>query len=168
MIYYNEMSLPTQSAKSVQQSSIGFIGRINYRAVYIENYLHYTKLSGADIIRVPALFNQTKFYVNGPLFKKALRVQLGVDLSWKSGYYGNAYAPAAQQFHLSDKSSAFNYLDGYLLADVFLNTQIKRAYIFLKLSHANIGLPKPGYFITPYYTAMPRSFEFGIKWLFYD
>ncbi len=168
LIYYDTTALPKQSAQAVQMATIGFTGRINYKILYLENYLRYTKVTGADIIRVPELFNQTKVYVYGALFKKALRLQFGVDLSWKSGYYGNAYSPATQQFKLSDKTSNFNYIDGYLLGDVFLNTQIKRAFLFLKFSHANMGLPKPGYFITPYYTGMPRSFEFGVKWLFYD
>ena len=168
LIYYDTTALPVQSAKAVQIATLGFSSRINYRALYLENHLRYTKVTGADIIRVPELFNQTKIYVYGPLFKKALRLQFGVDLSWKSGYYGNSYSPGTQQFVLSSRTNNFNYLDGYLLADLFLNTQIKRAFIFLKLSHANMGLPNPGYFITPYYSGMPRSFEFGIKWTFYD
>ncbi|HWZ21601.1 MAG TPA: putative porin, partial [Cytophagaceae bacterium] len=168
LIYYDTTALPVQSNKVVQMTTLGFTARINYHVLYLENYLRYTKVSGADILRVPELFNQAKIYVYGPLFKHALRLQLGVDLSWKSGYYGMAYSPGTQQFTLSSRSNNFDYLDGYLLADVFLNTQIKRAFIFLKLSNATMGLPTAGYFITPYYTGMPRSFEFGIKWMFYD
>jgi hypothetical protein len=166
--YYNGIVQPAQSNRAVQMTSLGFTGRINWHALYFENYLRYTKITGADVWRAPELFNQGKVYLYGHLFKKALLLQIGVDLSWKSGYYGNAYSPSNQQFYLSDRSSNFNYLDGYLLADVYLNAQIKRGFVFLKLSHANMGLPKPGYFITPYYTGLPRSFEFGVKWLFYD
>ena len=171
LIYYDSLGgeiKPQQSSTSVQMTSLGFHGRVNWHALYFENYLRYTKITGADVWRAPELFNQGKIYLYGHLFKKALLLQMGVDLSWKSGYYGNAYSPSNQQFYLSDKKSNFNYLDGYLLADVYLNAQIKRGFIFLKLSHANMGLPKPGYFITPYYTGLPRSFEFGVRWLFYD
>jgi hypothetical protein len=172
LIYYDTSATPTQSSRAVQMASVGFHGRINYKGLYLENYLRYTKISGADILRAPELFNQTKIYVNGA-FKKVLKFQLGVDLSWKSGYYGNAYSPATQQFHLSDRSNNFNYLDGNLITDLYLNTQIRRAFIFLKLSNLTKGVKKfssgyPSYFITPYYTGMPRSFEFGVKWLFYD
>jgi hypothetical protein len=168
LVYFDTSAVPVQNGTSVQATTLGFTGGIRLGILNIQNYLRYTKISGADIYRVPEVFNQTKIYVYGALFKKALRLQFGVDLSWKSGYYGNAYSPATQQFHLSDKSSNFNYLDGYLLGDVYLNTQIKRGFIFLKFSHANMGIQKAGYFITPYYTALPRSFEFGVRWLFYD
>jgi hypothetical protein len=168
LIYYNTSALPEQNGGSIHFTSVGFMGQVHWKILYLENYLRYTKTSGPDIWRVPELFNQTKIYVYGALFKKALRLQLGVDLSWKSTYYANAYSPATQQFYLSDRTNDFNRVDGYLLGDVFLNTQIKRAFIFLKLSHANQGFLAPGYFSTPYYTGLPRSFEFGVKWLFYD
>lgn len=168
LIYYNSSAVPEQYNGSIHFTSAGFWGQAHWKILYLENYLRYTKTAGADIWRVPELFNHARVYVYGALFKKALRLQFGVDLYWKSSYYGNAYSPATQQFYLSDKTSDFNLLDGYLLGDVFLNTQIKRGYIFLKLSHANQGFPSPGYFITPYYTGLPRSFEFGVRWLFYD
>ncbi len=167
-IYYDTLSIPKQSSLPTQITSVGFSAGISYRILHLENYLRYSKVSGADVIRVPELFNQTKLYLYGALFKKALRLQIGVDLSWKSGYYGNSYSPGTQQFHLSSTTNDFNYLDGYLLADAFINTQIKRGFVFLKWSHVNMGMSEKGYFITPYYTALPRSFEFGVRWLFYD
>lgn len=168
LIYYDTSSFPMQSNGTVNMASIGFSGKVNWKILYLENYLRYTKIGGADVWRAPALFNQSRIYLYGALFKKALRLQLGVDLSWKSGYYGNAYSPAIQQYLLSDRNNSYNFLDGYLLADIFINTQIKRGFVFLKLANANQGLLAPGYFPTPYYSALPRSFEFGIRWLFYD
>ncbi len=168
LIYYDNNALPAQSGQPVHMTSMGFSAKVHWKILYLENYLRYTQTGGADVWRVPPVFNHGKIYLYGALFKKALRLQIGVDLYWRSGYYGNSYSPATQQFYLSDKSSNFNFLDGYLLGDVFINTQIKRGYVFLKLSHANQGLMQPGYFITPYYTGLPRTFEFGIRWLFYD
>jgi hypothetical protein len=168
LIFYNQNMLPEQSNGNIQMLSGGFMARVNWKALYLENYLRYTKTTGADVWRVPALFNQTKLYVYGPLFKKALKLQLGVDLSWKSGYFADSYNPGIQQFYLSDVSNPLNYVDSYLLANLYVNTQIKRAFIFFKFTHLNMGLPEPGYFATPYYTGLPRYFDFGIRWLFYD
>ena len=168
LVYYDTISSPRQSGDPVQIATAGIEAGVSYRIIHLENYLKLSKVSGADIIRVPEIFNQTKFYVYGALFKKALRLQIGVDLSWKLGYYGNAYSPGTQQFHLSNATSDFNYIDSYLLADAFINAQIKRGFVFLKWSHVNMGTIEKGYFSTPYYTALPRSFEFGVRWLFYD
>jgi len=169
MIYYNSQALPQQSNGLVNMTSVGLSGKFTYKIFCAEEYIRYTNIGGADVWRAPALFNMTRLYVYGPLFRHALRLQLGVEAFWKSGYYGNAYSPATQQYYLSDRSNSFNYLDSYLLTNVFLNTQIKRGFVFLKFSHINQGIAQPpGYFITPYYTALPRSFEFGVRWLFYD
>jgi len=168
LVYFDQNAVSVQSTDAVQFLGAGFMGKINWRGLFFENHLRYTKITGADVWRAPEFFNQAKIYLYGPLIKKALLVQLGVDVSYKSGYYGNAYTPAMSRFYLSDRTNDINFLDGYLLADVYMNAQIKRGLVFLKLSHANLGLPSPGYFMTPYYTGLPRSFEFGVKWLFYD
>jgi len=168
LIYYDTEVMPTQSPNSIQFLTVGLIGKVNWKSIYFEDHIKYTKITGADIWRVPEIFNQARVYLYGPLFKKALLLQMGFDFTWKSSYYANAYAPGAHTYYLSDKSNSFNYVDAYLVTDAYINAQIKRALIFLKLTHVNMNLPAPGYVITPYYTGMPRSFEFGVKWLFYD
>jgi hypothetical protein len=36
------------------------------------------------------------------------------------------------------------------------------------MAHDNQGFPELGYFTSPYYTGMQRSFVFGLKWMFFD
>jgi hypothetical protein len=52
--------------------------------------------------------------------------------------------------------------------DFFITTDIKNFNLFLKMAHLNQGFPREGYFTTPYYTGMERSFIFGLKWMFFD
>ena len=163
-IYYDTTAMPVQSAASTQIYSAGFHTKIKWKSFYFENDLRYTTHSGADVIRMPELFNLARLYVYSPVFKKVLHLQFGVDFYWKSSYYANNYMPVTQQFYLNNSF----LVDQYLLGDIYLNAFLKRAMFFLKVSHVNMDLPKAGYFITPYYTGMGRSIDFGIKWLFYD
>jgi hypothetical protein len=129
-----------------------------------ENLIIYSNTADAPAIRVPDWALSTKAYFEGYIFKKALFGQAGVESTFRSDYYGDAYAPALQQFYLQDNF----VLERYPVVDVFVAADIKSLNVFLKLAHANEGLTGSGYFTTPYYPGMRRSFIFGVKWLFFD
>ncbi|MGB3617910.1 MAG: putative porin, partial [Catalinimonas sp.] len=79
-------------------------------------------------------------------------------------YFADAYMPVTGQYHLQNEFA----VRAYPVADVFANVRIRRANLFLKVSHANQGFPTAGYFQTPYYPGLLRSFEFGVHWQFFD
>ena len=54
------------------------------------------------------------------------------------------------------------------IADVFLTADIRTVSLFLKMAYINQGLDGNGYFTTPYYTGLPRRFQFGLRWQFFD
>ncbi len=117
-----------------------------------------------NILHLP-LFNATQsYFVTFKMFKKALGVQTGIDLWYNTPYFADAWNPDTRQFHLQYDKKTGNYL----YVDVFLNLQIKRAFLFLKLDHANAGLFGYNYYSTPHYPFADRAFKFGVKWLFHD
>jgi hypothetical protein len=93
-----------------------------------------------------------------------LLAQLALDLFYNTPYYGDAWMPATQQFYLQNNTKTGNYL----YADVALNFKIKRARLFLKLSHFDNGLMGYDYFTVPHYPMQNRAFKFGVSWLFFD
>jgi hypothetical protein len=138
--------------------------KFKWRWLNIENFTQYSTISNPDIIKVPKLYNHGRIYYQNRILKKSLLTQIGLDVFWKSDYFANPYMPVTQQFYLNNYFS----VQGYLLADFFVNVQIKRVNIFIKLSNFNQGFLQKGYFSTPYYPGLPRNFEFGIKWFFFD
>lgn len=127
------------------------------------NQFYYTEKTGPDLIRFPRFFANSRLAFD-LLYKKKLYIQTGVELHYKSGYFAEAYMPAIQQFHLQDKQS----VEGYLKADIFADLRINRVRLFLKLSHANQGLFNSGYYVSPRFAGMGRTFEFGVHWLLFD
>nr|WP_281367925.1 putative porin [Rufibacter quisquiliarum] len=140
--------------------------KFNLKHFVFDNTLYYNSSSGPKAIRMPEWYVNAKAYWEGPLFKKAIFLQTGLEMNWHTDYYADGYMPVTQQFHLQNSF----LITRYPTFDVFLNTDIKTVNLFLKLSHINNITSgwEQGYFTTPYYAANPFSFQFGVKWNFYD
>jgi hypothetical protein len=113
---------------------------------------------------LPKWLVDSKVYYEGYLFKKALFGQIGVETFVMDDFKADAYNPVLQQFYLQNNFT----IPSYPVVDFFITTDIKNFNLFLKMAHVNQGFPKEGYFSTPYYTGMQRSFIFGLKWMFFD
>ena len=164
-IYFNELAEPQQAAANQQLFGGELQHHIRFGPVHFENFVAYTNTSEAPLIRIPEWLVDSKVYFASNLFKSALFTQFGVQMYLPTEYRADAYMPVTQQFYLQDEF----LIKTYPVIDVFLNADIKSLNIFLKMSHVNEGLMQdPGYFVTPYYPGMRRSFIFGVKWMFFD
>ena len=163
-IYFDTLASPQQEKNSfrIVRMGLGIQYRLgNFQTV---NQAYYTTTTNPAVIRMPELFANSRIAYN-ILFKKVLYIQVGVDLHYKSAYKADAYMPLSQQFHLQDKLE----LPGYLLADAFATFRVQRVRLFFKMAHVNQGfMSQPGYFTTPLYTGLPRTFAFGVNRLLFD
>lgn len=164
LIYFNENAEPAQAVDPIRfiLTGVRIGGRLGKFSLRAEGC--YAKTVGPDLIRVPEFSAFSQFFYENRLFKKALLAQFGFDVRFLSAYRANAYMPATGQFYLQNTFLA----DAYPVADVFVNMLIRKIKVFVKLSHANMGFPRGGYFTTPFYTGIPRTFGFGVSWQFYD
>ncbi len=164
LIYMDSLISPRQF--DGQLSYLSYSIKKNYRLwnFYFRTALFYQKTSETSIAPLPELMARQVVYYQASLFKKKLKVQLGVNVSYKSGYKGYAYSAATGMFYTQERVTLGNY--PYL--DVFINTQIKRAQLFLKYEHINAGLSGYSYYATPNHPAMDGSFKFGISWNLFD
>ncbi len=164
LIFYNQEAKPEQLSTDRQL----YIGRLRHRLVlggfYTDHDLTLTGGGDEEGLRIPAAVLTSRIAYQGFLFKKALFGQVGVETYFQSRWKAYDYSPSTQQFFVQDHFTVRNYP----LVDVFLTGDIKTVTVFLKMAYLNQGLLHNGYFATPYYTGNPRSFQFGIKWNFFD
>jgi hypothetical protein len=163
-VFFNQMQEPEQVSGTQRLLITSLDHALTFGKLHWDNVAVYSNNNDAEKIRLPELLLNSKLYFQGFIFKKALFGQFGLETTFRSGYFADAYSPALNQFYLQD---AFE-VEPYPIVDVFLAVDIKSLNVFLKLAHANEGFPEPGYFTTPYYTGMRRSFLFGVKWMFFD
>lgn len=165
LIYLDTNKRFTQSADKANMLMLDArvlfrLSRINFDLGYI-----YGQNTGAKIIRVPEnTFNPIVYY-SGYVLKKELKLNVGFEANYMSGYYADAYNVALQTFYLQDRVQVQNYWN----LDFFANMHFRKTDIFLKI--VNITQPLGGpryYFVTPGYGGMITNFTFGIKWYFYN
>jgi hypothetical protein len=162
-IYFDNQAIPQQTDQTIQLIQVGF--NFNYQLGKFKtvNTAIYSGRLGADLLRFPTFFVNTRVYCEDCFFKKVLQSQIGIEGHFKSDYYADAYLPVTKQFHLQDDF----LVKSYFIADIFANFKVGDFRIFLKFSHLNQRLDS-GYVTTPIYPGMRRAFTFGVSWLFFD
>ena len=163
-VFYNQMQRP-QQVSSVQRLQTAVADhKFSLGKLHWNNIVAYSYAGSAPYIRVPDWVVNSKLYYEGYVLKRALFGQIGLETTFRTDYLADAYSPALQQFYLQDNFRVENYP----IVDAFVAVDIKTVNIFLKLAHANEGLNGKGYFTTPFYPGMRRSFYFGVRWMFFD
>jgi hypothetical protein len=163
-IIWNETASPEQLSNIANISQFVAKHHFEWRKWQFNNLLLY-QISTNDAIRLPNFYSRHRFFYENSLFKNALVAQLGIDLSYNSNYFANAYAPAIGQFYVQNEQK----LTFYPVVDVFLNVKIQKARIFVKMEHLNQGIFRQrGYYVSPNYAMPERLFRIGFSWAFYN
>ncbi|QIL75011.1 putative porin [Hymenobacter sp. HDW8] len=164
LVYYNEQAEPAQLSEQRQLVMVGVRHRFQVGNFFADNQGTYTLGGDQEGLRIPSLVANAKVYYQGYIFKKALFGQIGTEYYYQSRFRAYDYSPSTQQFFVQDQFR----IRRYSLLDAFVNIDIRTVSVFLKMAYLNQGLHRNGYFTTPYYTGLPRRFEVGLKWQFFD
>lgn len=116
------------------------------------------------VIAVPLFAGKLGALYTGRIFKKRLRIQVGVDLFYNTKYYSDGYNPLLHQFYAQDYIITGNYL--YINAHLAL--RVKRISFFVRGGNLLAGMLSFRYITTPGYPMQGRNFEVGVNWKFYD
>ena len=170
-IYYDNLINVKQAKESIDILRVGLgfdfrkgkFSTINQIFITPTTFTNSKEKELEQLIRIPPILINARFAYE-LLYKKKLFIQTGIDLHYKSSYYADAYMPAIQQFHLQDEQEIL----GYLQADIFADLRINRVRLFLKFAHINQGIFNNGYYASPGFAGMGRTFEFGVHWLLFD
>ncbi len=162
-IYWNNEALPAQNSGFIQIIELSLNKHFIWAKVHSLNKLVYQLTSSPEVLPLPDFAAYSSNYYENRLFK-VLTFQIGFDLRYHTKYYTPTYMPATGQFHTQN----IRKIGNYPFVDLFLNFQLKRARIFIKLDHANQGFTGKDYFHTTGYPANPRTLKFGISWNFYN
>ena len=162
-IYWNNKAMPDQESDFIQIIELSLSKHFIWARIHSLNKLVYQMTSMPEVIPLPDFAAYSSNYYENKLFK-VLTFQIGFDLRYHTIYYTPTYMPATGQFHTQNIRKVGNYP----FIDLFLNFQLKRARIFVKLDHANQGFTGSDYFHTTGYPANPRSLKFGVSWNFYN
>jgi hypothetical protein len=162
-VYWNSNAMPTQTNAVLKILELKLFKHFSLGNFHSRNTLLYQLSSNQEIVPLPEWSVYSSNYYENTLFQ-VLFFQLGFDIRYYTSWFAPAYMPATGQFYTQEVRK----VGDYPVVDVFLNMQLKRARIFIKMDHVNEGYPSNDYFHTIGYPINPRGLRFGVSWNFYD
>ena len=167
-IYFSDTKNPIQHDKLINYNLLGFDLKYSFfnNLLNFENEYYYSLINSSNnnILQLPSHHNYSKLYYSDSWFKKSIPVQLGINIFYRSKYFGNAYDPVMQKFY---NQNTFE-LQNSLRTNIFFSMQIQNLRLFVKMTHFNQFDKYDGYFITPYYPAQKKVLDLGVRWYFFN
>lgn len=163
-VYFDENYLPAQLLNSVNAVSGEAILLLGTKSFKTKTNFTWTKLPSNSPIRMPELLVRESIYGNFRLFKKALQLQVGTDVTWFSGFYGYSYNPNISQFYIQNDKQIGNYP----FIDAWMSIKVKPVRFFVKADHVNAGMMGRNYYLIPHYPQNDFALKFGLSWVFND
>lgn len=133
--------------------------------LHLDNKVLFQHSSNQSVIPLPAVSLNLRYFIQFPVKKDIMMMQIGVNGFYNTAWYAPAWNPALGVFH---NQNVTKYENGPYF-DAFINMQWKRACIFIKYENAGQGWPmeKADYFSAHNFIVTQRVFKFGIFWPFY-
>ncbi len=140
--------------KSFKKGKFGLVNTVLYNNVS----------SGSDVFRVPDFVTRNTLYYENYFFKgNPLFLQTGITFKYFAAFFANNFNPLLNEFSLQNDTK----IGGFPLMDFFINAQIQRTRIFLKVENFNGGFTGYNYFSAPGYPFRDLSVRFGLVWNFF-
>jgi len=120
--------------------------------------------SGSALFRVPTWSTRNTLYYSAYAFKgKPLFFQTGITFRYFNKFYANNFNPLLNEFSLQNNTK----IGGFPIMDFFINAQIQRTRLFLKVEHFNASFTGYNYYSAPNYPYRDLSVRFGLVWNFF-
>lgn len=162
-IYYNIQAVPEQHNGSMSILSANLKKNFTLWMLHFNNRILFQYSSSQEVVPLPKLGVNLRYFIEFDLVKNVLRGQFGADIYYNTKYFVNAYNPALSVFH----TQQYRDIGNHPYFDFFANLQWKRASIFVKYVNGLERWPDADYFSALHYIKPQTSIKFGIHWPFY-
>ena len=163
LIYYDETSTVRQFTKPVQTIAVALEQNLRLWAFHFDHKAVYQITSNDEVLPLPQLSVNARYYVQFPIVRNVLEVQIGANAIFYTKYYLQSYSPDLGVFY---NQRTYEW-GGNPYVDFFVNAQWKTASIFVKYTDGLDGWPRREYFCSTNYIRPGKAFKFGIAWPFY-
>ena len=158
MLYFNDLSMPTQHGGSVQVLSASLQQNFRLGILNWNNRITYQTSSEQSVLPLPKLAIYSNLFLR---FKvaKVLHVDFGIDCDFYTKYHAPGFQPATMSFYNQQAVKVGNYP----FMNLYMNMKLKRARFYVMMSHINQGMTGKNYFALPHYPMNPRRFQMGVS-----
>jgi len=163
MVVFGTDYHPVQLEKFSRLVQISLYAPFRYKGFGLTTHIAVQNAS-SDSIQVPLLAGKANLFYIFDIFKKKLRLQLGVDVMYNTTYYADGYAPALYAFHFQDQHKIGNYW----FVDANATIRISRIYFFARIGNFLSPFQQYRMYTTPAYPTKDFLLSIGINWRFHD
>lgn len=166
-VYFDENKLPAQALSQARILSPGLDFKLKFlRHFSFESEAIYTTVEGeaSFAFQIPELFINSRFFYSNVFYSGNLEITTGLDVNYKSAYYGYAYDPVVQQFYLQNDTR----VEGSPVATYFIDFKINKVSLYLKMNNLRASIIQKGYMVAPLYPGLSTNVDFGLTWWFFD
>lgn len=163
MIYYDTLSVIRQHDKPVNVLSASVENEFRIWMLHFDNRVLYQVSSDQQVLPLPKLALNLKYFIEFNVVKDVMRMQLGLNATFTTKYYMQAYAPDTGVFYNQERE----LIGSVPYFDAFANIQWKTASLFVKYTNCFKDWPSSDYFSAYRYIRPCEGFKFGILWPFY-
>ena len=161
--YFDSLSIVRQNPEAMSILSAYVKKDIQLWKFHFENKVLFQVSSDEEVVPLPDISLDLKYYFQFWLVQNVLNVQIGANALYTSEYYAQGYSPALGVFYNQRREKIGN--TPYI--DAFVNMQWERASIFVKYINAAQGWPDSDYFSSYRYIRSQKALKLGIHWPFY-
>jgi hypothetical protein len=115
-------------------------------------------------LQLPSAAILVNWYYEKAVFKKALVLQTGICMNWRSAFQAPNYSPLWNEFYFQN-TSTYHQLP---ITDVYVSLKVKSARIFLKMENALQGINGQANYASLWYPMSERAIKVGVNWRFDD
>ncbi len=163
--YFDDSVSPHQAANPGSVLQIYADGTIPLHYFGINLRAVYQTTSMAAFLHLPLLTGKMNIFFKKWIFKHAARLQTGIQLSYFTSYYADAYMPELRAFYTQHDKK----IGDYLYLDLYASMKIKSFRFFVQGKNT-LGLLGKNYhyYNSPGYPGADAGFYLGISWKLYN
>lgn len=162
---YTHSAVVRQSDASIQVFTASLSQDLIWKIFGWENRVTFQHSTNRDALPLPAINIYSNIYLQFRI-AKVLRVQLGGDVRFFTGYHAPDYYAPVGMFAVQDPSQARVSVGKYPFVNVYANMHLKHCRFYVNVAHVNAG--SGNMFLAPHLPANPMTINFGLSWNFFN
>jgi hypothetical protein len=163
--FFNDSVFPQQSSSPGSVMQLYTSGTIPLHHFGINLRAVYQTTTMGKLLHLPQFTGKLNLYYRNWLFNRAAHLQTGLQLSYFTAYYADAYMPELRAFYLQHKQK----IGDYPSVDMYATLRIKTFRFFLQAKNVLSFISKEKhYYNAPGYPGYDGGFFLGISWKLYN
>ncbi|HSV87799.1 MAG TPA: putative porin [Bacteroidales bacterium] len=165
MVFIGSARLPVQNANTFSVFSAALGLNAGLGPFRTRHQILYQHIGNENFEQFPELVSYHSAFFDFSLFRRAMNLNLGVDVYLNTAYHPMGFLPMLRQFYSQTTYRSNNSW----IANGFATIKVQRTRFFIQVQNVGSMLPDaPVQYQIPFYPLPGMAIKFGISWMFFD